>query len=94
MYLSLIIAFILILFMVVGGIQNTASFDIKFFTWNLQLTLAALIFYSSLIGACIIAVLLLPKFVSKSIKVRRLNKEIYELKTHTAALEKHQEEES
>ena len=94
MYFSLIVAFLLILFIVVGSIQNTATFDIKFLTWNLQLTIAALIFYSSLIGAGIIAVLLLPKFVSKSLRVRRLNKEIYELKQHTAALEKHQEEES
>jgi hypothetical protein len=38
------------------------------------------IFYTSVLGGAIVAVLTLPKLPNKHIKVRRLNKGIYELK--------------
>jgi uncharacterized integral membrane protein len=92
MYLSLIITFLLLLCIIVAGIQNSMSIELEFFTWNLHLPLMALIFYSSLMGAGIVAVLALPKLASKSLKVRRLNNEIYELKKRAVDLEKDHEE--
>ena len=43
--------------------------ELKFITWKLQMSLTAFIFYSSVIGAAIIAVLTLPKLVSKYLKI-------------------------
>ena len=91
MYFSLIITFLLILGIVVASIQNNVSMDLKFFTWKIQLSLAALMFYSALIGAAIVAVLTLPKLVSRYLKVRSLKKEIEGLKRKTLELEKQQE---
>ena len=68
--------------------------EFKFFTWQFQISLLTLISYSALIGGGVIAVLTLPKLVSKSFRVRRLHKEIYELKKKAVDLEKHHEEES
>lgn len=94
MYLSLIITFLLLLGVIVAGIQNSMPIELKFFVWKFQLSLMALIFYSSLIGGAVVAVLTLPKLASKSLKVRRLNKENYELKKRAVELEKDHEEES
>jgi uncharacterized integral membrane protein len=94
MYLSLIITFLLLLGIIVAGIQNSMPIELKFFVWKFQLSLMALIFYSSLIGGAVVAVLTLPKLASKSLKVRRLNKENYELKKRAVELEKDHEEES
>lgn len=92
MYLSLIITFLLVLVLIIAGVQNTLSIELKFFAWKLQISLTALIFYSSLIGGAIIAILTLPKLVSKFFRVRRLNKEIYELKKKALDIEKVHEE--
>jgi putative membrane protein len=94
MYFSLIIMFLLLLGIIVASIQNSVSLDLKFFTWNLQLSLAALIFYSALIGGAIVAILTLPKLASKYLKIRSLKKEIDELKRKTFELEKQREEKS
>lgn len=92
MYFSLIIVFILVLGLIIAGIQNTMPVELTFLTWKFQLSLLALIFYSSLIGGAIIAVLTLPKLVGKSIKVKRLNREIYALKKRAVDLEKDHDE--
>jgi uncharacterized integral membrane protein len=94
MYFSLIITFLLLLGIIVAGIQNSISLDLKFFTWKLQLSLMALIFYSSLIGGAIVGILTLPKLVSKYLKIRALKKEIDELKIKTLEMEKQQEAKS
>ena len=94
MYFSLIITFLLLLGIIVASIQNIISLDLKFFTWKLQLSLAALMFYSALIGAAIVAILTLPKLVSKYLKIRGLKKEIDGLKRKTLELEKQQDEKS
>ena len=94
MYFSLIITFLLLLVIIVASIQNTISLDLKFFTWKIQLSLAALMFYSALIGAAIVAILTLPKLVTRYLKIRGLRKEIDELKRKTFELEKQQEEKS
>jgi uncharacterized integral membrane protein len=61
MYLSLIITFLLLLVIIITAMQNSMPLDFKFFTWNFQTSITALIFYSSLIGGAIVAVLALPK---------------------------------
>ena len=92
MYLSLIITFLLLLGLIIAGIQNSISVELKYFTWQLQMSLMALIFYSALIGGAIIAVLTLPKLVHKSLVVRRMKKEIYGLKRKSVEMEKDHEE--
>ena len=49
MYLSLSVTFLLLLVIIVTAIQNSMVLDFKFFTWNFQISIAALIFYSSLL---------------------------------------------
>jgi len=88
MYLSLIIAFLLLLGIIAAGIQNSMPLEFKFITWKLQISLTALIFYSSIVGAAIVAVLALPKLASKYLKVRGLIKEIIELKKEIVELKK------
>jgi uncharacterized integral membrane protein len=88
MYLSLIITFLLLLVIIIASIQNSIPLELKFAIWILQISLTALIIYSSIVGAAIVAVLSLPKLVSKYFKVRSLNKEIIELKKEIVGLEK------
>jgi len=80
MYFSLIITFLLLLLIIITAVQNSMPLDFKFFTWNFQLSITALIFYSALIGGAIVAVLALPKLAKKSLDGRRMNKEIQKLK--------------
>ena len=88
MYFSLIITFLLLLGLVITSLQNSMPLELKFITWNLQMSFAALTLYSSLIGGAIVAVLTLPKLVRKSLDVRSLNGEIYKLKKGIVELEK------
>ena len=88
MYLSLIITFLLVLVVIITAIQNSMPLDFKFFAWNLQMSITALIIYSSLIGGAIVAVLALPKLVRKSLDVRSLNRKVYKLKKSIVELEK------
>jgi uncharacterized integral membrane protein len=88
MYLSLIITFLLLMVIIITAIQNSMPLDFKFFTWNFQMSITALIFYSSLIGGAIVAVLALPKLVKKSFHERSMNREINKLKTKILELEK------
>jgi uncharacterized integral membrane protein len=90
MYFSLIITFILFLVIIIAGIQNSMPLDLKFFVWDLQMSITALIFYSSVIGGAIIAILTLPKMVKKSLHVRSLNREIHKLKEEMTELGKEQ----
>ena len=88
MYLSLIITFFLLLGIIITSLQNSMPLELKFITWNLQMSFTALILYSSLIGGAIVAVLASPKLVRKSLDVRSLNREIYKLKGKILELEK------
>ena len=88
MYLSLIIVFLLLLGIFIPSLQNSMPLELKFITWKIQVSSAALILYSCLIGGAIVAVLTLPKLVRKSLDVRRLNKETYKLKGKILELEK------
>jgi uncharacterized integral membrane protein len=88
MYFSLIITFLLLLVIIITAVQNRMPLDFKFFTWNFQLSITALIFYSSLIGGAIVAVLALPKLAKKSLHGRSMNKEIQKLKENILELGK------
>lgn len=80
MYFSFSVTFLLLLGVVITSLQNSMPLELKFITWNLQMSLTALILYSSLIGGAIVAVLALPKLVRKALDVRSLNKEISNFK--------------
>jgi len=88
MYFSLIITFLLLLGLVITSLQNSMPLELKFITWNLQMSSTALILYSALIGGAIVAVLAVPKLVRKSLDVRSLNRETYKLKGKILELEK------
>lgn len=88
MYFSLIITFLLLLVIIITAIQNSMPLDFKFFTWNFPLSITALIFYSSLIGGAIVAVLALPKLAKKALNVRSMRKEIQKLNEKILELEK------
>ena len=90
MYFSLIITFLLLLVIIITAVQNSMPLDFKFFTWNFQMSITALIFYSSLIGGAIVAVLALPKLAKKSLHGRSMNKEIQKLKEKILELGKRQ----
>jgi uncharacterized integral membrane protein len=62
--------------------------DFKFFTWKFQVSITAVIFYSSLIGGAIVGVLALPKLAKKSLHGRSMNREIHKLKEKILDLEK------
>ena len=88
MYFSLIITFLLFLVIIIAGIQNSMPLDLKFFGWDLQMSITALIFYSSVIGGAIVAILTLPRLVKKSLHVRSLNREIHKLKENMTEMGK------
>ena len=88
MYFSLTVAFLFLLGLVIIGLQNSMPLNLKFVTWNLQMSLTALILYSSLIGGAIVAVLALPKLVRKSLDARSLKREISNFKRKVEELEK------
>ena len=84
MYLSLIVIFLLLLVIIVTAIQNTMPLDFKFFTWTFQISITSLIFYSSIMGGAIVAIMTLPKLVKKSLHARSMNKEIHKLREKSA----------
>jgi uncharacterized integral membrane protein len=88
MYFSLTVVFLLLLGLVITSLQNSMPLELKFITWNLQMSLTALILYSSLFGGAVVAVLALPKLVRKSLDVRSLKREISNFKRKIAELEK------
>jgi uncharacterized integral membrane protein len=88
MYFSLIITFLLLLVIIITAVQNSMPLDFKFFTWNFQISITALIFFSSLIGGAIVAVLALPKLATKSLHGRSMNREIKKLKEENLQLGK------
>ena len=88
MYASLIITFLLVLVIIITAVQNSMPLDFKFFTWNFQISITALVLYSSLIGGAIVAILALPKLAKKSLNVRSKDREIHKLKEKNLDLEK------
>jgi len=80
MYITLIVTFILLLAVIIPGIQNNTPTTLKFFFWEIEATLTALIFYSAVLGAAISSILILPKLVRKSLDTRSLKKQLSALK--------------
>ena len=92
MYIPLIVTFLILLIIIIAAIQNNMTADMNFIVWKFTLTLSALMVYSAILGAAIMAVLALPKLAMKHLKVRRLNKEIVELKKKAIDMEQEQDE--
>ena len=80
MYITLIVTFVLLLAVIIPGIQNSTPTTLKFFFWEIEATLTALVFYSALLGAAIMAILILPKLARKSLDTRNLKKQLSALK--------------
>ena len=87
MILSIIVTILLLLGLTIVGVQNSIPIELEFFIWKFQMSLAAVIFYSSFFGGAIVAVLTVPKMVSKHLKVKNLNKELYKLKKQVFDIE-------
>ena len=88
MYFSLTVTFLLLLGLVIISLQNSMPLELKFITWEFQMSLTALPLYSSLIGGTIVAVLALPKLVRKSLDVRSFRREFSNRNKRIAELEK------
>jgi len=80
MIFSVIIAMLLLSGLTIVGVQNNTPIEIEFFIWEFQMSIGAVIFYSSLFGGGLVAVLTVPKMVSKHLKVKNLKKELLKLK--------------
>lgn len=94
MILSVIITILLLSGLTIVGVQNNIPIKIEFFIWKFQMSLAAVIFYSSLFGGAIVAVLSVPKMVNKHLKVKSLSKELYKLKKQVFDIEAKKSEKS
>ncbi len=73
---------------IIAAVQNSMPLDFKFFIWTFQLSITALIVYSSLMGGAIVAILTLPKLATKSLDVKRLKREIHKMKENMIVMGK------
>lgn len=94
MYLSLIITLFLFLVIIFAGLQNSIPLDLKLFVWNLQISIAGLIVFSSLIGGAIVLVLTFPKLIRKSHRLKILKRQFNELQEKMTVLGKKHADES
>jgi len=88
MYLSLIVTFVLLMGLVIAGIQNTASFEIRFLAWSMQMSLTGMIFYASVLGGSIVAVLTLPRMVRLMWRSRSQQRETRDLRQRLESFER------
>jgi uncharacterized integral membrane protein len=89
MYFSLIVTFLLLMALVVASIQNATPVQITFLAWVFEMSLTGLIFYASLLGVAIVAVLTLPKLVRQALRNRTFRRETASLKERLGQMEKH-----
>lgn len=94
MYLSLIITLFLFLVIIFAGLQNSIPLDLKLFAWNLQISIAGLIVFSSLIGGAIVLALTFPKLIRKSHRLKILKRQFNELQEKMTVLGKKHADES
>jgi uncharacterized integral membrane protein len=87
MYFSLIAIFLLLLGIAIAGFQNSVLLDLKFITWNFQISSTALTIFSSMAGGAIVAILALPELAMRSLDDRRSRKQIAKLKETISAHE-------
>lgn len=76
MYITLIIIFLLLLAIIIPGMQNNTPVTVKFFFWEIEATLTAVLFYAAILGAAIVSILILPKLARKYLDARSLIKEL------------------
>jgi len=76
MYVTLIITFILVLLVTIFGLQNGMPLEVKFLFWNLETSLITVIFGSTLTGGLIVAVLAVPKLITKHFREKKLTKKL------------------
>jgi len=88
MVLSLIVTFVLLMGLVIAGIQNTASFEVRFLAWSLQMSLTGIIFYASVLGGAIVAVLTLPRMVRLMWKSRSQRRETRDIRQRLESFER------
>lgn len=88
MYVSIISIFIFILASVIFALQNNTTLALSFLAWKFEMSFIALVFYLELIGGAVIAIIILPKLIIKSFKVKSLNRGINALKKKTQGPEK------
>ncbi len=60
-YVSLIIGFIIVLFVTVLGLQNGISVDLKFIGWKFTTSLPVIIFISTTLGIILLGIFTIPK---------------------------------
>ena len=88
MYLSLFITFLLLLVIIITAIQNSMPVEFKFFSWSFEISVAALISFSALIGGAIVAILAFSRLAKKYFHERSMNREIRKLNEKILELEK------
>ena len=88
MALSLIVTFVLLMGLVIAGIQNTASFEVRFLAWSLQMSLTGIIFYASVLGGSIVALLTLPRMVRLMWNRRSQRRETRDLRQRLESFER------
>ncbi len=88
MSFSLIVTFLLMLLVIIPAIQNSMALDFKFFIWTFQQSITAMIFYFSLIGGAVVAVMALPRLAKKSLQVKSMGKDIHKLEEKLLEFEK------
>ena len=88
MSFSLIVTFFLMLLVIIPAIQNSMALDFKFFIWTFQQSITAMIFYFSLIGGAVVAVMALPKLAKKSLQVKSMGKDIHKLEENFWSLKR------
>lgn len=77
---SFIVTFLLFVAIVIAAVQNSMPLNVKVLAWEIQMSSAALIFYSSLAGGVIVSMLTLPKLIKKSHRLKILNRELADLR--------------
>ena len=89
MYVSLIVTFLLILGITIFALQNGMPLKVKFFVWEYDTSLVAVVFGSSLIGFIIGFIFTLPGVIRKHFRERKLTRQVHELEKKSQELEGH-----
>lgn len=72
--MTVFISFVLLLILVIISMQNPQSLAVEFLFWKISMSFTAFLLCSAVLGAAIVSFLMLPKLITKSLQVRKLNK--------------------
>ena len=86
-YVSLIIGFLIVLFVTILGVQNDVSVSLKFISWKFTVSLPVIILISTVLGVVLLAIFTLPKIIKNHFKNKKLQKEIKSLENEKSELE-------